>query len=79
MAAHTLDVRGVSCPMPIVRTSQAMRGLDLGDTLEVLATDRGAVTDVPSWCTTTGNELLEQSEEAGVFRFVVRKASRSRA
>jgi len=74
MAAHTLDVRGVSCPMPIVRTSQAMKGLDLGDTLEVLATDRGALSDFPSWCETTGNELLEQSQDDGVFRFVLRKA-----
>jgi tRNA 2-thiouridine synthesizing protein A len=79
MAARTLDVRGVSCPMPIVRTSQAMKGLASGDTLEVLATDRGAVSDVPAWCTTTGNELLEHSEDAGVFRFVLRKASRSQA
>ena len=77
MATQTLDVRGVSCPMPIVRTSQAMQGLNLGDTLEVLATDRGAVTDVPSWCKTTGNQLVEQSEEDGVFRFVLRKAPRS--
>ena len=75
MAAHTLDVRGVSCPMPIVRTSQAMKGLAAGDTLEVLATDRGALTDFPSWCITTGNELLERSEDGGVFRFVLRKAA----
>ncbi|MDP9343744.1 MAG: sulfurtransferase TusA family protein [Actinomycetota bacterium] len=79
MAAHTLDVRDVSCPMPIVRTSQAMQKLGLGDTLEVLATDRGALSDVPAWCTTTGNELVEQSEEGGVFRFVLRKAPRSMA
>ena len=75
MATQTLDVRGVSCPMPIVRTAQAIKTLNAGDTLEVLATDRGAVTDVPSWCTTTGNELVEQSEDGGVFRFVVRKAA----
>ena len=76
MAAHTLDVRGVACPMPIVRTSQAMKALAFGDTLEVLATDRGALSDFPSWCETTGNELLEQSQEDGVFRFVLRKARR---
>ncbi|HEX9375161.1 MAG TPA: sulfurtransferase TusA family protein [Actinomycetota bacterium] len=75
MATQTLDVRGVACPMPIVRTSQAIKTLDPGDTLEVLATDRGSVTDVPSWCTTTGNELVEQSEDGGVFRFVVRKVA----
>lgn len=76
MAAHTLDARGSACPMPIVKTAQAFKTLSVGDTLEILATDRGAVSDVPAWCTFTGNELLEQSEEAGpVFRFVVRKAS----
>jgi|GraSoiStandDraft_58_1057296.scaffolds.fasta_scaffold497559_2 tRNA 2-thiouridine synthesizing protein A len=75
MAAHTLDARGISCPMPIVRTSQAMKGLALGDTLEVLATDRGALSDFPAWCETTGNELLDQSQDDGVFRFVLRKAA----
>ena len=76
MAAHTLDARGSACPMPIVKTAQAFKTLAVGDTLEILATDRGSVSDVPAWCTFTGNELLEQSEEAGpIFRFVVRKAS----
>jgi tRNA 2-thiouridine synthesizing protein A len=76
MAAHTLDARGSACPMPIVKTAQAFKTLAVGDTLEILATDRGAVSDVPAWCTFTGNELIEQSEEEGpVFRFLVRKAS----
>jgi len=75
MTVHTLDARGSACPMPIVKTSQAIKGIAVGDTLEILATDRGAVSDVPAWCTFTGNELLEQSEDAGVFRFVVRKVA----
>ena len=76
MAAHTLDARGSACPMPIVKTAQAFKTLAVGDTLEILATDRGAVSDVPAWCTFTGNELIEQSEEEGpMFRFLVRKAS----
>ena len=75
MAVHTLDARGSTCPMPIVKTSQAIKTIPVGDTLEILATDRGAVSDVPAWCTFTGNELLEQSESDGVFRFLVRKAS----
>jgi tRNA 2-thiouridine synthesizing protein A len=61
--------------MPIVKTSQAIKTIPMGDTLEILATDRGSVSDVPAWCTFTGNELLEQSESDGVFRFLVRKAS----
>ena len=73
-ATQTLDVRGQSCPLPIVRTSQAIKTLDAGQTLEVLATDRGALSDFPAWSKTTGNELIEQTEDNGVFRFVLRKS-----
>ena len=75
MAVHRLDARGSACPMPIVKTSQAIKTIPVGDSLEILATDRGSVSDVPAWCTFTGNELLEQTEDAGVFRFVVRKVA----
>ena len=68
-----LDVRDQSCPLPIVRAAQAIAKLDTGDTLEILATDRGAISDVPSWCETTGHQLLDKGEEDGVFRFLVRK------
>lgn len=70
----TLDVRNQSCPLPIVRAAQAMNELPPGALLEIIATDRGAISDVPSWCTTTGNELLEKGEDNGEFRFLVRKA-----
>lgn len=73
-ATRTLDVRGRSCPLPIIDTAKAIKDLKPGETLEVLATDPGAKTDFPAWSSTTGNPLLEQSEEDGVFRFVVRKA-----
>jgi tRNA 2-thiouridine synthesizing protein A len=75
MAVHTLDARGSACPMPIVKTSQAIKTIDVGDSLEILATDRGSLSDVPAWCTFTGNELVEQTEDGGVFRFVVRKVA----
>ena len=68
-----LDVRGQSCPMPVVKAAQAIRGLAAGQTLEVLATDPGSVSDFDAWSKTTGNELVDRSEEDGVFRFVLRK------
>lgn len=74
MTTLTLDVRGQACPMPIVRAAQAIAGLSAGDTLEVLATDRGSLSDVPSWCRTTGHELLSKEELDGEFRFLVRKS-----
>jgi len=68
-----LDARGLLCPMPIVKTAKAMKELAPGEVLKLTATDRGAVTDVPAWAGTTGNELLETHEEDGVFVFLIRK------
>jgi tRNA 2-thiouridine synthesizing protein A len=72
--ALTLDLTGLACPLPIARTAKAFRDLHPGDVLEALATDPGSVPDFEAWCRTTGNELLERSEAAGVYRFVIRKA-----
>jgi tRNA 2-thiouridine synthesizing protein A len=69
----TVDARGLSCPMPIVRTAQAVRPLPSGSVIELLATDPGSVKDVAAWCRSTGHELVEQSAEAGVYRFVLRR------
>ena len=68
-----LDARGLLCPMPIVKTAKAMKELEPGQVLKVMATDRGAITDVPAWAETTGNELLESHEEDGVLVFHLRK------
>ena len=69
----TLDLKGLSCPMPIAKTAQAMRALRPGELIESLATDPGSVPDFNAWCTSTGNELVEQLQDGGVFRFVIRK------
>jgi tRNA 2-thiouridine synthesizing protein A len=69
-----LDARGLTCPMPIVKTAQAMKELAAGEVLEVLATDAGSVKDFAAWSRTTGNPLVESSVDGSVFRFVLRKA-----
>jgi len=71
--ATTVDARGLSCPMPIVRTAQATRTAASGTYLEVLATDPGSVKDFAAWCRSTGNELVEQSSDGAVYRFVIRR------
>lgn len=71
--ARTLDLKGLSCPIPIVRTAQAMKQLAPGDCVEVLATDPGSVKDFAAWSKTTGNPLVTTSQDAGVFRFVLMK------
>jgi tRNA 2-thiouridine synthesizing protein A len=70
----SIDARGQSCPGPLVSLARALKDAQRGDLLELLATDPGSRSDVPSWATLTGNELLEAGEEDGHFRYVVRKA-----
>jgi tRNA 2-thiouridine synthesizing protein A len=71
--AVTVDARGLSCPMPIVKTAIAVNGLVSGQVLEVLATDPGSVKDFAAWSRATGNELIESDVRDRVFRFVLRK------
>ena len=68
-----LDARGLKCPMPIVKTAQAIKVLTPGQLLEVVATDPGSVADFAAWSRSTGNELVEQSAEGGEYRFVLRR------
>jgi tRNA 2-thiouridine synthesizing protein A len=70
---QTLDARGLSCPLPIVKTAQAIKTMAPGARIEVLATDPGSVKDFAAWSRTTGNELIEQTADGGVFRFVLRR------
>jgi tRNA 2-thiouridine synthesizing protein A len=71
--AQRVDAKGLSCPMPIVKTAQAIKALASGQLLEVLATDAGSVKDFAAWSKSTGNDIVEQSADGGVFRFVLRR------
>jgi tRNA 2-thiouridine synthesizing protein A len=68
-----LDVKGMHCPLPVLRANRVLRGLEPGARLRVLATDRAAVADFQSFCRETGHALIAFSEEAGVFSFVIRR------
>lgn len=74
LVATTVDARGQSCPGPIVSLFQAMKGARPGDVFELLATDPGSKTDIPSWARISGNELVEAEDLGAEFRYVVRKA-----
>jgi tRNA 2-thiouridine synthesizing protein A len=71
--SQTVDARGLSCPMPIVRTAQAAKALASGSIIELLATDPGSTKDLAAWCRSTGNELLEATSDGAVYRFVIRR------
>jgi TusA-related sulfurtransferase len=72
---RTVDAKGQSCPGPLVALAKALKESQPGDILELLATDPGSKSDVPSWATISGNELLEAEELSGgaEFRYVIRK------
>ena len=72
--AETLDVKGASCPMPVVKTKSATDGFAEGEVLEVLATDPGSVSDIDGWASgTDGVKLLDQVEGEDVYKHYVRK------
>jgi len=73
MADATVDARGLQCPMPVIKTSQAMKPLASGQTLEVIASDRGALSDIPAWAKDMGHALKEQFEENEEYHFIVEK------
>jgi len=74
--AETLDVKGASCPMPVVQTKSAIDDLADGEILEVVATDSGSMSDLDGWATgTDGVELLEQVEDGDVYKHYVKKTA----
>ena len=73
MSETLLDVKGMTCPLPVLRANRALRTMAPGARLRVLATDRAAVGDFQAFCRETGHALLAWSEEAGVFSFLIRR------
>ena len=73
MADHTLDAKGLNCPLPILKARKALKDVAAGETLEILSTDPGSVADFEAFCRQTGNELLESSNDDSVFRFVIKR------
>jgi tRNA 2-thiouridine synthesizing protein A len=72
-ADESIDCFGLMCPMPIVKTSQQIKKMKVGQVLEIVATDKGIKQDMPAWCKTTGNECLGMEEAAGEIKVYVKK------
>ena len=70
---QTLDLSGMSCPLPILKTKKAMKSLEIGDVIKVISTDAGSLKDFDAWARSTGQNLLESKEEAGKYVFLIKK------
>ena len=75
MTTKLLDLKGLKCPLPVLKARRTMKELAGGDILQVLATDPGAVQDFQAYCEATGDTLLEWGEEDGVFTFRIKKSA----
>jgi tRNA 2-thiouridine synthesizing protein A len=75
MPDKTLDVKGLACPLPILKARKALSELPKGATLEVLTTDPGSLADFTAFSESTGNALVEHSEQGGTYRFVLRHSA----
>jgi len=72
--AEKLNTRGMSCPLPIVKTSKAINRINIGEILEVTSTDPGSVKDMATFCKQTGNRLVSSNASDNSFVFLIEKA-----
>jgi tRNA 2-thiouridine synthesizing protein A len=73
--AATLDAKGLSCPLPVVKARLEMEKLGSGEVLKVLATDPGSVSDFANWTKMSGHDLLSSDQDGEVFTYLIRKGA----
>jgi tRNA 2-thiouridine synthesizing protein A len=72
-ADKVLDCSGLLCPIPVVKTAKAIKQIEVGQVLQMIATDPGAPPDMAAWTRQTGHEMLESHQEGGKFIFFFRR------
>jgi len=73
MSQQTLDCRNLLCPMPVIRTQNALKELSEGELLEVTCTDPGTLSDIPTWCRINEHEVISTKEMGHEIIFVIKK------
>jgi tRNA 2-thiouridine synthesizing protein A len=69
-----LNLEGLLCPIPVVKVSQAVKSMQIGEVLEATATDPGVMADIPAWTKSTGNELVSMEKDGKLIRFLIKRA-----
>jgi tRNA 2-thiouridine synthesizing protein A len=70
---QTLDLKGLLCPIPVVKLAMAIKKIEVGQLIQGIATDPGVMADIPAWCRSTGNELVSIEQKGKEYFFVVRR------
>lgn len=74
MAEHTLDAKGLNCPLPIIKAKKMLKSMPEGDVLNIESTDPGSVADFAAFCRQTGNELVSSEAAGDIYNFQIKKA-----
>jgi len=70
-----MDLKGLPCPMPVVKVSKGIKEVEVGQVIEALTTDPGALADFPAWAKTSGNEILETVQDDGTIKFYIKRSA----
>ena len=68
-----MDLKGLPCPMPVVKVSKGIKEVDVGQVIEAISTDPGSLADFPAWARTSGNEILDTIQDDGVIKFYIKR------
>lgn len=72
-ADKVMDLKGLPCPMPVVKVSKGIKEIEVGQILEAMSTDPGSLTDFPSWARTSGNEIVKTEQDGDIIRFFIKR------
>jgi TusA-related sulfurtransferase len=68
-----MDLKGLPCPQPVIKVSKGIKEIQVGQILEAITTDPGALSDFPAWARTSGNEILKTDQEGGLIKFTIKR------
>lgn len=68
-----MDLKGLPCPMPVVKVSKGIKEVEIGQVIEAQTTDPGALADFPAWAKTTGNEILKTDQSGDIIKFYIKR------
>ena len=71
--AKVLDLKGLACPMPVVKVSKGIKDVGLGEVIEAQTTDPGSLTDFPAWAKTSGNEIVKTDQDEKLIKFFIKR------
>ena len=71
----TMDLKGLPCPMPVVKVSKGIKEVEIGQVIEAVTTDPGSLTDFPAWARTSGNEIVKTEQNDDVIIFYIKRTA----